>query len=84
MVHKKIHVNTLHIYGDSRNLVDGIKGNTTFDPPLLSRWIERIKHITHTLPGITVQHIYHESTTVVESLSKEGLGDAYGVHEVTI
>lgn len=57
---KNMEVNSLHVYGYSRTLIEGINGHTTFDSPILSRWIDHIKQIMGTLPGIFVQHIYHE------------------------
>lgn len=56
-----LQIHSLHIYGDSRPLIDGIQGHTDFEPPTLSDWISRIKHILGSLTGYTINHIYREA-----------------------
>lgn len=44
---KKLH--SLHIYGDTKSLIDGILGHSNYNSPKLSGWIKRIKHILGSL-----------------------------------
>ena len=43
------HVNNIHIYGDSRSLIEGLLGHTNFSPPHLSCWIDYLRLLLHTL-----------------------------------
>lgn len=56
-----LQIQSLHIYGDSRSLTDEIQGHTDFEPPTLSGWISRIKHILGSLTDYTINHIYREA-----------------------
>jgi len=71
-LHKNIHY--LNIYGDSKALIDGIKGTTGFCSPLLIGWLRRIKHTLDLLLSYTISHVYQECNTMAHSLSKAGLG----------
>lgn len=64
-------INSQNIYRDSKAL---IHGNYWILAPLLLRWLERIKHILSLLLSYTISHVYQESNSMADSLSKAGLG----------
>lgn len=41
------HVHHIHIYGDSKTIIEGIYGTMHFDPPLLQNWKARTLAVIH-------------------------------------
>lgn len=54
-------------------------GHSSFDPPILSGWIKRIKHILGSLTTYTITHIYRKANMEADKLSKDGIGDPYRI-----
>lgn len=66
-------MDTLHVYGDSRVLIEGMTSNINFCAPYLQRWIYQILLLRQCFNYITFQHIFGEANLIADSLSKHGL-----------
>lgn len=56
----------INIYGDSKCLIGGILGLHTFDPPLFTGWVMRIKQKLSTLSLYSIQHVFWEFNMEVD------------------
>lgn len=75
---KRLFIHTIHVYGDSKSLIEGVSAITDFSPPKLSSQISHINFLKQSFHQITFQHIFRESNSVADSLSKKGLTDDNG------
>lgn len=46
---KELSMDTIHIYGDSKSLINRVKGNTTFSPSKLEGWLNHIHNGSQTV-----------------------------------
>ena len=68
----------IHIRGDSKIIIDWLKGKGHLQVAALKCWKDCIKEMTKHFRKITYDHIYREGNTVVDSLSKRALQQAPG------
>jgi len=69
---------TIHVYGDSKTLIDGAQYFTSYDPLDLRGLMIHAKSLIRSFQVFCIQHVYRESNTTVDSLSKFDLNDEEG------
>jgi ribonuclease HI len=68
----------IYIRGDSKIIIDWLKGMGHLQVVALECWKDRIKEITKHFQKITYEHVYREGNTVADSLSKRALQQVPG------
>jgi len=66
---------TIHVYGDSKTIIDGIQDYSSYDPPKLQGWMEHIKTLIRSFKLFHIHHFYKEANINADTLSKVGLND---------
>lgn len=66
------------IYGDSKIMVEHVKGKNSISSPHLFGWLNRINFYWNLLKEGSIQHIYRDKNVQVDALSKKGLLEAPG------
>lgn len=67
-----------HFYGDSRIVIDWITHRSVMQTPVLQGWSQRIQRIWHNMNCPPITHIYRESNTRADALSKRGVNAVFG------
>ena len=73
----------IHVYGDSKYVVDGICGRISASINDGSRWLDRISYLHGKFRGFSIQHIYKELNTCADALSKRGLRVPYSSIQIS-
>lgn len=75
---KDIKLSTFMLYGDSRSIIDGIYGQTTFLPPHFDIWVAHIKLLNNSIENMIFSHVSRDLNSVVDGILKNGLLVALG------
>ena len=73
-----LNMTEMHIYGDSKLIIECIPGHQHMNTPDLQGWLRRTQHLWHRLGNPPISHIFRENNTRVDGLSKRGLSEAFG------
>lgn len=68
----------IHIYGDSKIIIDQVKCGANINNPLLLGWLGRIGLLWNQLNNYTIMHIGREQNKEANELSKRGLLGNFG------
>jgi len=68
----------IHIYGDSKIIIDQIMGRANINNPLLLGWLGRIGLLWNQLNNSTIMHIGREQNKEVDEILKRGLLGNFG------
>jgi len=71
-------IKDIHIYGDSRMVIDWLKGKINISNIFLEHWCHRIRELIALFGDIQFQHIYRTYNTEADSLSKLALRGQIG------
>jgi len=66
-------IESISIFGDSKIMVDHVKGKCHIRSPHLAGWMDRIMFFWGLVKGCSIQHIYRAQNQQAYILSKEGL-----------
>lgn len=72
------------IYGDSKVIIDGMLGHTSFGPPLQVGWTNKVRHLLASLTSFSISHILRENKKDAYRLSKDGLLDQFRIIHYTL
>jgi ribonuclease HI len=67
------HTDNLLLLGDSKLIIDWLKGVADFQVAALNSWKERTKDATLLFRNLTFQHIFREANKEADTLSKKAL-----------
>jgi len=67
------HTDNLLLLGDSKLIIDSLKGVADFQVAALNSWKERTKDATLLFRNLTFQHIFREANIEADTLSKNAL-----------
>jgi ribonuclease HI len=67
------HTDNLLLLGDSKLIIDWLKGVADFQVAALNSWKERTKDATLLFRNLTFQHIFREANIEADTLSKNAL-----------
>ena len=71
-IHKNIH--DLHVWGDSKVIVDWALGKHIIHSIDLEHWLFRVKELFGHFSSLTFQHVYREFNSLVDELSNKEIG----------
>ena len=74
-------VPSLHIYGDSKTMIDWVNGKNNIRTQHLHNLLKEIQAMKPSFESITFSHIYRELNTEVDTLSKLALAIQQGIIE---
>ena len=83
MVAFHLQLSSIHIYSDSKFIIDGINGKCRMQGQHLSEWIERVLHILSKFQSFSLQQIFREKNMRADLLSKKGLEVPYGAIHIS-
>jgi len=66
-------IDSIHIFGDSRVVIEWINRKATFAPPYLQKRMHRILVLMNAFLRISFNHIYREHNYSADLLSKKGI-----------
>ena len=69
----------LHVFGDSKILIEWVNDKVVLHVALLDHWLERFKWLKCSFHNILLTHVYKELSEEADSLSKRVLGKEEGV-----
>jgi len=69
----RLSIMEIHIQGDSKIIIDWLKGKGRLQVAALECWKDHIKEISKLFQNITFEHVFREGITVADSLSKRAL-----------
>ena len=78
MVAYHLEIPCIHVYGDSRIIIDGISGKSNLQGQHLKGWIDRTQYILSKFQDFMMNHIYREHNMHADILSKTGLEAPFG------
>jgi ribonuclease HI len=70
---RRLHIDELLLLGDSKIIVDWLKGQADFKVAALESWKERTKETSHCFRNLSVSHIFREDNCEADTLSKLAL-----------
>jgi ribonuclease HI len=70
---RRLHIDELLLLGDSKIIVDWLKGQADFKVAALESWKERTKETSHCFRKLSVTHIFREENSEADTLSKKAL-----------
>jgi ribonuclease HI len=70
---RRLHIDKLLLLGDSKIIVDWLKGQANFKVAALESWKERTKETSHCFRNLSVTHIFREENSEADTLSKKAL-----------
>ena len=72
----------MHIYGDSKLIIESITGRQHLNIPDLQGWLRRTLHLWHRLGNPPISHIYRDNNMRADGLSKRGVNAVFGFMQV--
>jgi len=69
----KLNINTIHIKGDSKLIIEQMKGHYKCKSDNLKDYHEKAKEIANKFTKITYEHVYREFNKRADELSNEGV-----------
>lgn len=77
-----LNLTEVHIYGDSKLIIDCISGRQNMNNPGLHGWLKRTQRLWHKLDNPPISHIYRENNMTADGLSKRGINAVFGILQV--
>ena len=76
-------LDAVHIYGDSKIIIDGISGQSSFSSLGCQEWFARTKYLWIKMGEPPLTHIYREKNNKADGLSKKRLRLTFGNLQVS-
>lgn len=73
-----LNIPILHVYGDTKIIIEHVLGKTSINNLSLLGWMKRIEVFWQLQDGYSIQYIGRSQNVQVDSLSKKGLLQKYG------
>jgi len=73
-----LNILVLHVYGDSKIIIDNVLENSSINNPFLLGWMKRIKIYWQLQNGYSIEHIGKSQNQQVDKLSKKALSQELG------
>lgn len=73
-----LEIQDISIYGDSKVMIDHIRGTCHINYPHLTGWLARSMHFWNILKQPSISHIPRSHNTEADHLCKEGMSYAHG------
>ena len=80
---RRLHIDDLLLLGDSKVIVDWLKGQVDLKVAALENWKDRTKETANWFRNLSVSHIYREDNNEADSLSKLALHMPPGIFSFT-
>ena len=74
----------VHIYGDSQVVIGWVTRTMNMQRPDLLGWLHRTQNLWESLNCPPIMHIFRESNTRADGLSRKGLGTEFGLMHVVL
>lgn len=71
--HGILDISSVHIYGDSKVVIDYVRGKAIICKSSLQGWLQQITTIWSSLQHSSIQHISKDFNTEADGLSKKGI-----------
>lgn len=75
---KFLNIPEIHIYGDTKIILDHVKGKAQIKQPTLLSWLRRIQGLWTQLGRPSINHTGREHNQIADELSKKGLQGIVG------
>jgi len=76
-----LNIPKIHIYRDSKIIIDYVRGRAKLYQPTLQGWLQQITYLWNSHDDPLIQHIGRDFNQAADGLSKQGLQDKLdGMH----
>ena len=72
------HITNVHICGDSRTMINWLRGLASLQVAGLMYWQHRIEDLRTLFSSLSFQHIYKEYNALADTFSKKVIGEFFG------